>query len=154
MASDLTKLIKLLKEDSKTLSELEQLLQTERQCLEENALDRLDTINHQKHPLLVHMEANGRARREWLHESKLPLPRFLDLLAAKAPPVMDLYRQCESKLQQVHKLNEVNGRILATSQLRVTKLLSIIRGQHKHNHIYGKNGSEKAVGYSHVLAQA
>lgn len=154
MASDLTSFIELLKQDLQTLSELEEILLHERESLEKNELDHLDKLTNKKTPLLVQLEANAAAKSAWVRGCKLPLPRLLELLESKAPAAMSLYRQCNSRIKAVHQLNEVNGRIVATSHQRVEKLMSIIRGQGQQMHIYGHNGAERAVGSHYYFAQA
>jgi flagellar biosynthesis protein FlgN len=154
MASDLNLFIDILKNDLQTLSELETLLFQERDNLEKNQINALDDLTSRKNPLLARLEDHANAKSCWVRECKLPLPRLLELLAAKAPVAMNLYQQCQNKLKDIHRLNEVNGRIIAASHQRVEKLMCIIRGQSKQIHIYGENGTRRAISSNHYLAQA
>lgn len=154
MASNLNSFISLLNKDLQTLSDLEVLLDQERTSLENNELSELNELTEKKTPLLIHLEQNSVAKSAWLKECKLPLPRILELLSVKAPTAMKLYQQCQDKLKQIHRLNEVNGRIIATSHQRVERLMCIIRGQGKQMRIYGQNGTERSVNSNHYLAQA
>lgn len=154
MAANLNNFVNTLKEDINALHALEEILDSERSSLEQNKVEELDTLTTKKVPLLQQIEKNSRIRKECLAETRLPKERFLNLLEQKAPPVMALYRQCESALKTVKKKNDVNAQILVNSQKRVLKLMSIIRGQSSQSHIYGKNGGEKAVTSNHILGEA
>ncbi|ABC31420.1 putative flagella synthesis protein FlgN [Hahella chejuensis KCTC 2396] len=154
MSADLKVFIDLLKQDLQTLSQLEDVLQQERDSLEQSDIETLQRIIESKLPLLQQIESHARARMQWVSQTGLSIDRFLSLLKEKAPPVMKLYRQCESCLANIHKLNEVNGRIIARSQQRTTKMMQIIRGQSQHMQLYGKNGAEKSVGEGQAIAQA
>ncbi|AZZ91378.1 flagellar protein FlgN [Hahella sp. KA22] len=154
MSADLKVFIDLLKQDLQTLSQLEDVLQQERDSLEQSDIETLQRIIECKLPLLQQIESHARTRTQWVSQTGLPIERFLSLLKEKAPPVMKLYRQCESSLANIHKLNEVNGRIIARSQQRTTKMMQIIRGQSQQMQLYGKNGTEKSVGEAQAIAQA
>jgi len=154
MPSDLQNFVDILQQDLTTLTALESLLAEERKILEQNEVNALPGLASQKTPLLKRLEDHAIARANWIKSCKLPQAKVLELLRSKAPLAMKLYGQCQQKLKHIQQMNEINGRVIATSQQRVEKLMTIIRGQGAKTSIYGKNGSQRPISGHHYLTTA
>lgn len=147
----------LLQEDIRQLDELAALLKNERQKLSESDASALEALTQDKNALLQQIRERAKQKIHLLVQMGFRPDSGQPSQFIKASGMADLiehWSQAEQRLQECHKLNRVNGRVLGNLQKRLSRLSDIFRGTTGHQKLYGATGQQTAVSQSTVLASA
>ena len=138
----------LLENDRAQLDSLAELLQAEKNCLEQRDLERLNTLITQKQGILACIENNDHVRRKLLRQAGVPSDQtnltHLKRLLGKGGnnEFTALLDSIESRLEQCRELSEVNSIIVHRSRLNTQRALSILRGPAALADLYTSHGSK------------
>ncbi len=138
----------LLENDRTQLDSLAELLQAEKNCLEQRDLERLNTLITQKQGILACIENNDHVRRKLLRQAGVPSDQtnltHLKRLLGKGGnnEFTALLDSIESRLEQCRELSEVNSIIVHRSRLNTQRALSILRGPAALADLYTSHGSK------------
>jgi flagella synthesis protein FlgN len=121
--------------------QLLELLNREREALENRDYGTFQKIISDKLPLLKLLEQHSSSRQKQFKESGFNSEEEA-LMAAEqqAPEIAKLWRQLGEQWQQCQQLNQVNEKVAQRTKLVVGKLLDILRGENSQNKIYTPKG--------------
>lgn len=147
----------MLEQDLQAARQLNQTLQRERQELGKRNSANLQTLIDEKNKLLEQLEGNSQRRHKFMATQQRPTTRqaweaLLDELAE--PALKKLWQELQLSLQEVQKLNDINGKILERNRLIVGRLNKLMRGQNPDDKLYGRSGQQQRGSANGALIQA
>jgi flagellar biosynthesis/type III secretory pathway chaperone len=147
----------LLKQDIVDLESLGSLLEQEKITLTTRNTDKINQLAKVKSQTINQLEQRAKMKARLLAQSGLEVrPGQVEskLLTLNDTELMSLWQDSRSKLASCQQLNAVNGSIIAQSRQRVNKLMMIIRGQNKTQHLYGQQGKAQVYNSSQRIGEA
>ncbi|MCP3907526.1 MAG: flagellar protein FlgN [Oceanicoccus sp.] len=141
--------------DIPATSKLLDLLQRERNALEQRNYDEFQKIIGQKQQMLTILEFHANTRQQLLatagyHDEQA----ILEAADVQAPAIAKAWRQLGDQWQQCQKLNAINERIAKRTRLVVGQILDLLRGQNSRNKLYTKEGDATTTSTGRPITSA
>ncbi|WP_417585157.1 flagellar export chaperone FlgN [Nitrincola sp.] len=139
---------RLIDQSTKLLQQLEPLLETELQALQDRNTDLLTQNNQLKLNCLSELDRAIKARDELLHQQQVSptsesvLEFFQNLPAPANTLLTQAWEKLESQLESVKKLNMRNEQVLLRSKQSTDQLLALLQGHARSNTVYNNSGDE------------
>ncbi len=157
MASFADELKQLLKQDIVDLETLKELLEQERHTLTTRNTDKINQLAKVKSQTVSQLEQRAKIKARLMAQSGLDVrPGQVEskLVTLEDSELMHLWHDSRQRLSVCQEQNAVNGNIIVQSSQRVNKLMMIIRGQSKTQHLYGQQGKAQAYNSSQRIGEA
>jgi flagella synthesis protein FlgN len=148
---------KLLKQDIVDLIALDSLLEQEKNILTTRNTEKINQLADHKSQTINQLESRAKQKAKLMSGSGLGIrPGQVEekLSELNDNDLMSLWHESTNKLKTCQQKNTVNGSIITQSRQRVTKLMSIIRGQNKAPNLYGQQGKTESFNSSHRIGKA
>lgn len=148
---------KLLKQDIVDLAALNTLLEQEKITLTTRDTQKINQLAEHKSQTINQLESRAKTKATLMAKSGLGIrPGQVEekLTSLQDKELMALWHESREKLNACQQQNAVNGSIISQSRQRVTKLMSIIRGQNKAPNLYGQQGKTQAYSSSQRIGKA
>ena len=148
---------KLLKQDIIDLEALKSLLEQAKHTLTTRNTDKINQLAKEKSHTVSQLEQRAKMKAKLLANSGLEVrPGQVEakLRTLQDTELMNLWQNSREKLAHYQHKNAVTGSIISQSTQRVNKLMRIIRGQNKTQHLYGQQGKAQAYNSSHRIGEA
>lgn len=148
---------KLLKQDIVDLTSLNSLLEQEKITLTTRNTQKINQIAEHKSQTVTQLESRAKLKAKLMASSGLGIrPGQVEekLASLNDQELMSLWQDSRDKLTECQQQNSVNGSVISQSRQRVTKLMSIIRGQNKAPNLYGQQGKAQTFNSSHRIGKA
>ena len=148
---------KLIKQDIVDLTALNSILEQEKVTLTTSNTQKISKLAEHKSQTVAQLESRAKAKAKLMSNSGMGIrPGQVEekLSELKDDVLMSLWQESRNKLNDCQQQNVVNGSIISQSRQRVTKLMSIIRGQHKAPNLYGQQGKSQSFNSSHRIGKA
>ena len=144
-----------LSEDLTIASQFLALLKQERTALEQRDYQRFTEITEQKPTLLITLEKHSKARQPLLQQLGADdEASTLNMALQQAPEAARLWQALSEQWEQCQHLNAVNERVAKRTQLVVTELLDILRGQNGQTKLYNQRGGTQSAGSGRPISSA
>lgn len=147
----------LLKQDIVDLESLKILLDQEKITLTTRNTDKINQLAQHKSQTVSQLETRAKMKAKLMASSGLELrPGQVEvkLSTLNDPELMALWKESRDQLSSCQEQNAVNGNIISQSRQRVNKLMMIIRGQNKTQHLYGQQGKAQTYNSSQRIGEA
>lgn len=150
----------LIDEGVELLSALEKLLADERRAVEKRDRLALEQSTTEKTALLPRVEANFRARQQWMSAQGIEpsadgWQAFVEQQPAQsARPLNDAWQQLSDALERTQKASRVNQQLIRRSQENTTRLLSLLQGKNPQNDLYGSSGQSASISTQSPIGKA
>lgn len=147
----------LLQEDLTNISQLEAILQQEREAITRRDTKNINRITQQKKELIQQLDGRAKSKATLLAKSGLGIrPGHVEESLRKLgdAELMTLWQESRSALENCKEKNMTNGLLISRSLQRTNKLMTIIRGQAKAPSLYGQRGKETSYSGSQHLGKA
>tara|TARA_R110001592_G_scaffold138511_5_gene357734 strand:+ start:34115 stop:34588 length:474 start_codon:yes stop_codon:yes gene_type:complete len=147
----------LLKQDIIDLASLKSLLEQEKITLTTRNIQKINQLTEQKSKTVAQLESRAKLKAKLMAGSGLGIrPGQVEekLFTLNDKELMSLWQTSRDQLNKCQEQNSVNGSIISQSRQRVTKLMTIIRGQNKTPNLYGQQGKTQAFNSSHRIGKA
>lgn len=148
---------KLLKQDIVDLIALNSLLAQERVILTTRDTQKINKLAEHKSKTISQLESRAKLKANIMTKSGLGIrPGQVEekLAGLNDDELMSLWQESRDKLSDCQQQNSVNGSIISQSRQRVTKLMTIIRGQSKSPNLYGQQGKTETFNNSQRIGKA
>lgn len=150
-------LIECMQQDDKDLKQLEVVLKKESEALQQRDLKLLGDVLTLKTSLLSSIEQRAKNKSHILHAlgytpTTMDLDGFLDQLNNE--PLKRVWLYLRNKLQDCKTLNSINGKVVSHSQMRVSKVMQIVRGQSSQSNLYTASGKQSSAASAYRIASA
>lgn len=148
---------KLLKQDIVDLTSLKSLLDQEKITLTTRDTQKIDKLAQHKSHTVAQLESRAKLKAKLMSSSGLGIrPGQVEekLSSLNDQELMELWQSSRDQLAECQEQNSVNGSIISQSRQRVTKLMTIIRGQNKTPNIYGQQGKTQSFNSTHRIGKA
>ena len=152
-----------VEQDLNCCESLLDLLQQEREALQNRELDQLETIIDQKAEHLGTLERSAQIRARWIqkyHQSPTEADQdtaetvWQRSLTKIDPQLLSRWETLKGLIKRCRDENEVNGRALSRNQQTFGKLLNIMRGQVSQGVTYTASGGQNGNMNSSSLGEA
>lgn len=150
-------LIECLQHDDKDLKQLEAVLKKENEALRTRDLKVMEDVLKVKTSLLSSIEQRSKHKSEILIAlGYLPQSMTLDgfLTQLNNEPLKRVWAYLRQKLQDCKTLNSINGKVVSHSQMRVSKMMQIVRGQNNQASLYTATGKQSSSASAYRIASA
>jgi len=157
MSQFIEQLKHLLKQDISELSNLNKLLETEKETLKTRNSQQIQTITSSKQQIIQSLESRGKLKAKLIAQSGLGIrPGEVEttLKTLNDKELIDLWRSSREKLSTCKDKNHVNGSIITRTLGRTNKLMSIVRGQNNSQKLYGQQGKERSYSGNQIIGLA
>ncbi len=147
----------LLKQDIVDLTSLKSLLEQEKITLTTRNTQKINQLADVKSRTVAQLESRAKQKAKLMSSSGLGIrPGQVEekLSTLNDQELMALWEDSRKQLHECQQQNAVNGSIISQSRQRVTKLMSIIRGQNKTPNLYGQQGKAQSFNNSHRIGKA
>lgn len=147
----------LLKQDIIDLSSLKSLLEQEKITLTTRNTQKINQLAEHKSKTVAKLETRAKLKAKLMSGSGLGIrPGQVEekLSTLNDQELMTLWQTSRDQLTECQEQNAVNGSIISQSRQRVTKLMTIIRGQNKTPNLYGQQGKTQSFSSSHSIGKA
>jgi len=147
----------LLKQDIIDLGSLKSLLEQEKITLTTRNTQKISLLAEHKSKTVAQLETRAKLKAKLMSSSGLGIrPGQVEekLSTLNDQELMSLWQTSRDQLNECQQKNAVNGSIISQSRLRVTKLMTIIRGQNKAPNLYGQQGKTQSFNSSHRIGKA
>tara|TARA_R110001592_G_scaffold60539_1_gene184147 strand:+ start:3211 stop:3684 length:474 start_codon:yes stop_codon:yes gene_type:complete len=147
----------LLKQDIIDLSALKSLLEQEKITLTTRNTQKINQLAEHKSQTVAQLESRAKLKAKLMSNSGLGIrPGQVEekLSSLNDQELMSLWQISRDQLNECQQQNAVNGSIISQSRQRVTKLMTIIRGQNKTPNLYGQQGKSQSFNSSHRIGKA
>lgn len=144
----------LLEKDLINTTNLENLLQKEREQLQQRDIGALSNTLMEKAQLLADIEANDDARRKILASFDKSVDNGGLREYCKEEGMGDLYQELLRSLQQCSDLTNINGAIVHRSKLSNRHMLDIMQGKSSQPSVYTNHGDASTTSDSRAIAKA
>lgn len=148
---------KLLKQDIVDLGALHSVLDQEKNTLTTRNTQKINKLAEHKSQLVAQLESRSKLKATLMAKSGMGIrPGHVEekLSELHDQDLMQLWKESRDKLSACQEQNSVNGSIISQSRQRVSKLMTIIRGQHKTPNLYGQQGKSQSFNSSHRIGKA
>ena len=148
---------KLLKQDIVDLTALNTLLEQEKITLTTRNTQKISQLAQHKSQTITQLESRAKQKATLMSKSGLGIrPGHVEekLSELNDKELMSLWKDSREQLNNCQQQNAVNGSIISQSRQRVTKLMTIIRGQHKAPNLYGQKGKAQTFNSTHRIGKA
>lgn len=152
-----TELRSLIDQGVELLHALEKLLDAERRALETRDLDAITQSTESKAALLEQVDANFRARHQWLTTQGVePSAEGWQLFLQQQPDSIaeqlgSRWQTLAEQLEQVQKKSLINQQLVLRCQENTNRLLSILQGKNQRSQLYSRSGqSDSFSTQSHI----
>lgn len=148
---------KLLKQDIVDLTSLKSILDQEKQTLTTRDTVKINQLAEHKSQTVAQLESRAKLKAQLMSKSGLGIrPGQVEekLKTLQDNELMELWQVSREKLANCQEQNQVNGSIITQSRQRITKLMTIIRGQNKAPNLYGQQGKTQTFNSSHRIGKA
>ncbi len=139
---------RLIDQSTKLLQQLEPLLETELQALQDRNTDLLTQNNQNKLNCLSELDRAMKSRDELLRQQQVSptsesvLAFFQNLPAPANTLLAQAWEKLESQLNSVKRLNTRNEQVLLRSKQNTDQLLALLQGHARSNTVYNNQGDE------------
>lgn len=157
MNTFIEELKKLLKQDIVDLTALNSILNQEKNTLTTRNTQKISKLAEYKSQTVTQLESRAKLKAQLIAKSGMGIrPGHVQekLSELNDQELMSLWNESRDKLSECQKQNSVNGSIITQSRQRVSKLMTIIRGQHKTPNLYGQQGKSQSFNSSHRIGKA
>ena len=144
----------LLEKDLINTTNLETLLQKEREQLQKRDIGALSNTLIEKAQLLADIEVNDDARRKILASFDKSVDNGGLRAYCKEEGLGDLYQELLRSLQQCSDLTNINGAIVHRSKLSNRQMLDIMQGKSSQPSVYNNHGDASTTSDSRAIAKA
>lgn len=148
----------MLAQDSDSVKQLQALLLTERELLEQRKSEGMQEIVSQKDYLLGNLSFNAKQRAQLLNNVGLTpdLEGWIAFLERDALTIglIGDWKALTNQFIECQADNEINGKMINRSKQTLSHLLNLIRGQVAAPSLYTQNGSTSNYSSSHTVAKA
>lgn len=147
----------LLKQDIIDLNALKSLLEQEKITLTTRNTQKINQLAEHKSQTVAQLESRAKLKAKLMASSGLGIrPGQVEekLTTLNDQELMTLWKESRDQLNDCQQQNAVNGSIITQSRQRVTKLMTIIRGQNKAPNLYGQQGKTQSFNSSHRIGKA
>jgi flagellar biosynthesis/type III secretory pathway chaperone len=147
----------LLKQDIIDLTSLKSLLEQEKITLTTRNTQKISQLSEHKSKTVAQLESRAKLKAKLMTNSGLGIrPGLVEekLSTLNDQELMSLWQTSRDQLNECQQQNTVNGSIISQSRQRVTKLMTIIRGQNKAPNLYGQQGKAQTFNSSHRIGKA
>lgn len=156
-APDAAAIAQQITSDINACQALLQLMDAERDALQERDVERLGAVIEEKVQYLSHLEQSAIKRSQWASRAQTAdadsgWHQLLHDL--KEPELNQQWEQLKELMIECRRENETNGKILARNQNTVGRLLNIMRGQTDAPSLYSAKGSKTGGSSSHLFGEA
>jgi flagella synthesis protein FlgN len=150
-------LIECLQQDDKDLKQLEAVLKKENEALRTRDLKVMEDVLKIKTSLLSAIEQRAKHKTDILialgfQPQRMTLDIFLSQL--NNDPLKRVWAYLRQKLQDCKTLNSINGKVVSHSQIRVNKMMQIVRGQNTQAGLYTATGKQSSASCAYRIASA
>ena len=148
---------KLLKQDVVDLITLKSLLEQEKITLTTRDTQKINRLAEHKSQTVSLLETRAKQKAKLMANSGLGIrPGQVEekLSELNDRELMSLWQESRDKLNDCQQQNSINGSIISQSRQRVSKLMTIIRGQNKAPNLYGQQGKTETFNNSHRIGKA
>ena len=144
-----------LESDLTTTGQLLDLLNRERQSLEQRDYQTFQQLLREKQSLLQHLENQSKQRQQLLKAAGFS-DETSTLQAADhyAPAVAQAWRSLVEQWKRCQELNAVNERIAQRTRLVANRILDILRGSRGGTRLYDNKGSAHTSGGGGTITSA
>ncbi len=143
----------LLSADQPHTETLNQLLQAERESLQQRDYARFEQIIGEKHRLLDTLQEGARRRSDWLTAQGLDDAAGLALATEEAPGVALHWRSLAAEWQCCQRENRVNEQVARRTRQVVGQVLDILRGTNGER-LYDAGGQARRVSSGQHISDA
>ncbi len=160
MSSQAEHFHQLVEQGCTDFTQLCELLEQERDAIEQRALDQLQAVVNDKAALLEQIAANINARNEILSQAGCSaddegLQAYLQSLPQpQSQRIQTDWQQLAQQLQKANTLNQRNEKVINRSQQSVNQLLSILQGHSQQNTLYNQSGAKGNYSPRNTLGKA
>ena len=141
--------------DIPVTAEMLDLLQSERQALEDRNYDIFQQILDRKKELLAVLEQNAHIRQQLLLNAGFnDEPSTLRAAEQQAPTVATAWHRLGEQWKQCQELNEINEHIAQRTRLVVGQILDLLRGTSGEPRIYDNKGCARPSGGGNTITNA
>lgn len=147
----------LLKQDIIDLGTLKSLLEQEKITLTTRNTQKINQLAEHKSHTVAQLESRAKLKAKLMASSGLGIrPGQVEekLSTLNDQELMSLWNNSRDQLNECQQQNAVNGSIITQSRQRVSKLMTIIRGQNKAPNLYGQQGKTQSFNSSHRIGKA
>jgi len=147
----------LLKQDISELSNLNKLLETEKETLKTRNSQQIRAIANSKQHVIQSLESRAKLKAKLIAKSGLGIrPGEVETTLRKLndQELIDLWQSSRDKLSACKDKNHIIGSIITRTLGRTNKLMSIVRGQNNSQKLYGQQGKESSYSGSQIIGQA
>lgn len=147
----------LLKQDIIDLGTLKSLLEQEKITLTTRNTQKINQLAEHKSHTVAQLESRAKLKAKLMASSGLGIrPGQVEekLSTLNDQELMSLWNNSRDQLNKCQQQNAVNGSIITQSRQRVSKLMTIIRGQNKAPNLYGQQGKTQSFNSSHRIGKA
>lgn len=157
MTTTVRNLVECLQKDEKELKHLETALRKEREALQNRDLKLLEDVIKVKTSLLTSLEQRAKQKMQILialgyTPNRMTIDEFL--IDLKNQPLIRIWEYIRKKLRDCQSSNAVNGKVVSHSQMRVNKMMQIVRGQNSQASLYTASGKERSTPGTYRIASA
>lgn len=148
---------KLLKQDIADLIALNSLLEQEKITLTTRNTQKINQLAAHKSQTVTQLESRAKLKAKLMTSSGLGIrPGQVEekLAELNDSELMKLWQESREKLSTCQQQNTINGSIISQSRQRVSKLMTIIRGQNNTPNLYGQQGKAQSFNSSHRIGKA
>tara|TARA_R110002072_G_scaffold24747_2_gene83662 strand:- start:23794 stop:24267 length:474 start_codon:yes stop_codon:yes gene_type:complete len=148
---------KLLKQDIVDLTALNTLLEQEKITLTTRNTQKIKQLAEHKSQTVSQLESRAKLKAKLMSKSGMGIrPGQVEekLSELNDKELMSLWKDSREQLNSCQQQNSVNGSIISQSRRRVTKLMTIIRGQNKTPNLYGQQGKAQSFNSTHRIGKA
>lgn len=144
-----------LEQDIPVTNELLQVLDKERESLEQRNYEQFKAILIEKQALLSALEKHAAHRQQLLQEAGYQdETSSLDAAEIQAPVVARAWRKLAGQWQRCQELNEINERIARRTRLVVGQMLDMLRGTTGATRVYDNKGGTRSSGGGNTITNA
>ena len=142
-------------QDTPITTQLLDLLQREREALEQRDYDTFQKIIGQKKQLISELELHSLVRQQLLNAAGFTdESNTLDTVDVQAPTVANAWRHLGEQWKRCQELNDINERIAQRTRLVVSQVLDLLRGQTNQPKLYTSKGNAQASGGGRTITSA
>ena len=154
-AIDWSELDQSLQHDFSLGQQLRDVLEQERQTLENRQYEQFEQLLQGKQQLLAQLEQGGNARRQWLAKRGFADDASaLRLVKLQAPAVAEQWQAAAEQWRDCQHANQVNEQICNRTRVVVERVLDILRGQPGQGSTYDAKGISKHMFNGRTISNA
>ena len=150
-----TELGAALEQASLATRQLKQLLEQEREALEQRDYETFQRLISDKHQALTQLEHNTASRQQLLLSAGFEdESNALAAAQQQAPTIANAWQLLEREWRTCQELNEINDRIAQRTRLVVGQVLDALRGHSGSSKLYNHKGNTQHSGSGRTISNA